>query len=218
MIRLQQFSRRTGELPVDLPVAAKATLADSVGEFEAGECRGRGNQRSESLQWPAPRFAATVVSLDNFVDVLAGAHLHTPSPEVFSPQLSKRGSARHATFKGDATSAALQAFAEGSWGSKYSSIVQSWTRAWEHVTPSFVFSPDIRRAIYTTNTFESLNMQLHKIIKTRGQFPNDESAIKLLRLAPRNVLNKSVRGAFDWKSAMNQFAILYGDRFTVART
>jgi transposase-like protein len=111
----------------------------------------------------------------------------------------------------------LQAFAQGPWGVKYPMIVQSWTRAWENVTPFFVFPPDIRRVIYTTNAIESLNMQLRKIIKTRGHFPNDESAIKLLWLALRNVLNKSVRSAFDWKSAMNQFAILYGDRFTLAR-
>jgi putative transposase len=111
----------------------------------------------------------------------------------------------------------LQAFADGPWGIKYPTIVQSWTRAWEHVTPFFVFPPDIRRVIYTTNAIESLNMQLRKIIKTRGHFPTDEAAIKLLWLALRNVLNKSVRSAFDWKRAMNQFAILYGDRFTLVR-
>jgi len=112
----------------------------------------------------------------------------------------------------------LDAFAKGPWGLKYPSIVQSWTRAWEHITPFFVFPPDIRRVIYTTNAIESLNMQLRKIIKTRGHFPNDESAIKLLWLALRNVLNKSVRRTFDWKVAMNQFAILYGDRFTLAKS
>jgi putative transposase len=95
--------------------------------------------------------------------------------------------------------------------------VQSWRRAWENVTPFFVFPPDIRRVVYTTNAIESLNMQLRKIIKTRGHFPNDEAAIKLLWLALRNVLNKSVRTAFDWSSAMNQFAILFGERFTQAR-
>ena len=112
----------------------------------------------------------------------------------------------------------LQAFSDGPWGIKYPMIVQSWTRAWEQVTPFFAFPPDIRRVMYTTNAIESLNMQLRKIIKTRGHFPTDEAAIKLLWLALRNVLNKSVRSAFDWKSAMNQFAILYGDRFTLART
>ncbi|MFV8601708.1 IS256 family transposase [Ralstonia nicotianae] len=117
----------------------------------------------------------------------------------------------------EAAQQALQAFADGPWGAKYPTIVQSWQRAWEHVTPFFVFAPEIRRVIYTTNAIESLNMQLRKIIKTRGHFPNDEAAIKLLWLALRNVLAKSVRAAFDWKSAMNQFAILFGDRFTMAR-
>ena len=60
-------------------------------------------------------------------------------------------------------------------------------------------------------------MQLRNIIKTRGHFPNDEAAIKLIWLAPRNVLTNSVRATFDWSSAMNQFAILFGDRFTGAR-
>jgi len=112
---------------------------------------------------------------------------------------------------------ALQTFADGPWGIKYPTIVAAWQRAWENVTPFFVFPPDIRRVIYTTNAIESLNMQLRKIIKTRGHFPNDEAAIKLLWLALRNVLAKSVRATFDWKAAMNQFAILYGERFTAAR-
>ncbi|AUA55197.1 IS256 family transposase [Achromobacter spanius] len=112
---------------------------------------------------------------------------------------------------------ALQTFADGPWGIKYPTIVQAWQRAWENVTPFFVFPPDIRRVIYTTNAIESLNMQLRKIIKARGHFPNDEAAIKLLWLALRNVLAKSVRATFDWKAAMNQFAILFGERFTAVR-
>lgn len=112
---------------------------------------------------------------------------------------------------------ALQTFSEGPWGAKYPMIVAAWQRAWENVIPFFVFPADIRRVIYTTNAIESLNMQLRKIIKTRGHFPNDEAAIKLMWLALRNVLAKSVRATFDWKSAMNQFAILFGERFTDAR-
>ncbi|WP_414132212.1 IS256 family transposase [Burkholderia vietnamiensis] len=117
----------------------------------------------------------------------------------------------------EAARQALQDFADGPWGAKYPTIVQSWQRAWEHVIPFFVFPPEIRRVVYTTNAIESLNMQLRKIIKTRGHFPNDEAAIKLLWLALRNVLAKTVRAAFDWKSAMNQFAILFGERFMQAR-
>lgn len=96
--------------------------------------------------------------------------------------------------------------------------MQYWTLAWEHVTPFFVFPPDIRRVIYTTNVIESLNMQLRKIIKTRGHFPNDEAAIKLLWLARGKVLSKAVRRAFDWKVTMNQFAIMYGERLALARS
>ncbi|MDR8737732.1 hypothetical protein FEQ03_05341 [Burkholderia pseudomultivorans] len=117
----------------------------------------------------------------------------------------------------EAARQALQDFADGPWGAKYPTIVQSWQRAWEHVVPFYVFPPEIRRVVYTTNAIESLNMQLRKIIKTRGHFPNDEAAVKLLWLALRNVLAKAVRTAFDWKSAMNQFAILFGERFTQAR-
>ncbi|WAS57766.1 IS256 family transposase [Burkholderia ambifaria] len=117
----------------------------------------------------------------------------------------------------EAARQALQDFADGPWSAKYPTIVQSWQRAWEHVVPFYVFPPEIRRVVYTTNAIESLNMQLRKIIKTRGHFPNDEAAIKLLWLALRNVLAKTVRAAFDWKSAMNQFAILFGERFMQAR-
>ena len=70
--------------------------------------------------------------------------------------------------------------------------------------------------IYTTNAIESLHMQLRKIIKTRGHFPSDDAALKLLWLALRNVLADKVRSAKEWKEAMNQFAIVYGERFTGA--
>ena len=108
----------------------------------------------------------------------------------------------------------LQAFAQGPWGIKYPTIVQSWTRAWEHVTPFFVFPPDIRRVIYTTNAIESINAQLRKIIKTRGHFPSDDAASKLIWLALRNITADWGRAAHNWKEAMNQFAILYEERFT----
>ena len=113
-----------------------------------------------------------------------------------------------------AAAAALETFAEGPWGAKYPTIVQSWRRAWEHVIPFFAFPPEVRRVIYTTNAIESLHMQLRKIIKTRGHFPSDEAAIKLLWLALRNILAGKVRSIREWKVAMNQFAVMYGDRFT----
>ena len=99
-------------------------------------------------------------------------------------------------------------------GSKYPTVVEPWRRALEHVIPFFAFPPEVRRVIYTTSVIESLHMQLRKIIKTRGHFPSDEATTKLLWLALCNVMRKSVRSTREWKIAMNQFAILYGDRFT----
>ncbi len=80
--------------------------------------------------------------------------------------------------------------------------------------PFFVFPQAIRKVIYTTNAIESVNAQLRKIIKTRGHSPNDEAATKLIWLGLRNITTNWRRTAYDWKGAMNQFAILYGDDFT----
>jgi transposase-like protein len=120
----------------------------------------------------------------------------------------------YAAASAEAAQAALAAFEAGPWGLKYPTIVRSWRRAWEHVIPFFAFPPEVRRVIYTTNAIESLHMQLRKIIKTRGHFPSDEAAIKLMWLALRNILADKVRSAKEWKAAMNQFAVMYGDRFT----
>jgi len=114
----------------------------------------------------------------------------------------------------EAASAALDDFARGPWGTKFPTVVASWRRAWTQVIPFFAFPPDVRRVIYTTNALESVNAQVRKIIKTRGHFPTDEAATKLIGLALRNITAKWARGAIYWKAAMNQFAILYEDRFT----
>ncbi len=114
----------------------------------------------------------------------------------------------------EAAAAELEAFAEGPWGTKFPSIVASWRRAWPHVIPFFAFPPEIRRVIYTTNAIESVNAQLRKIIKTRGHFPSDDAASKLIWLALRNITADWGRAAKEWRSAMNQFAILFEDRFT----
>lgn len=112
---------------------------------------------------------------------------------------------------------ALAAFEAGEWGQKHPTIAAAWQRNWERVVPFFAFPPDIRRVIYTTNAIESLHMRLRKIIKTRGHFPNDEAAMKLLWLALRNITADWGKAAKEWKAAMNQFAILYAERFTEAR-
>jgi putative transposase len=105
----------------------------------------------------------------------------------------------------------LEAF-EAKWGARYPAIGQSWRRAWEHVVPFFAFPPTIRKMIYTTNAVEAVNRSLRKIIKTRGSFPTDEAALKLLYLAIQNA-GMRWRKAVEWTKAMSQFAILFGDRF-----
>jgi putative transposase len=112
-----------------------------------------------------------------------------------------------------AAKAALDDFAAGPWGGKYATISGLWRRAWEHVIPFFAFPPDVRRIIYTTNAIESVHMRLRKIIKTRGHFPTDEAATKLIWLALRNITADWTRPTRQWKAAMNQFAIMYADRF-----
>jgi transposase-like protein len=117
----------------------------------------------------------------------------------------------------EAAEAALDAFEAGPWGERFPTVAASWRRAWSHVVPFFAFPPDVRRVIYTTNAIESINARLRKIIKTRGHFPSDEAATKLIWLALRNITAEWSRAAKEWKSAMNQFAIIYEDRFTLNR-
>ena len=114
----------------------------------------------------------------------------------------------------DAALIALDDFERGPWGQRFPTVVASWRRAWAHVIPFFAFPPEIRRVIYTTNALESLNARVRKIIKTRGHFPNDDAATKLIWLALRNISAAWSRSSPTWRPAMNQFAILYGDRFT----
>jgi putative transposase len=114
----------------------------------------------------------------------------------------------------EAAQAELEAFAAGPWGQKFPTVVSAWRRAWERVIPFFAFPPEVRRVIYTTNAIESVNARLRKIIKTRGHFPSDEAATKLIWLALRNITKDWGKVVHNWKAAMNQFAILYEDRFT----
>src|SRR5260221_63273 len=114
----------------------------------------------------------------------------------------------------EAAQAELDAFEAGPWGQKFPTVVSAWRRAWDKVIPFFAFPPDVRRVIYTTNAIESVNARLRKIIKTRGHFPCDDAATKLIWLALRNITEDWGRAGHNWKAAMNQFAILYEDRFT----
>jgi putative transposase len=98
------------------------------------------------------------------------------------------------------------------WDARYASISKSWCANWARVIPMFGFPDDIRRAVYTTNARESLNMSLRKDIKTRASFPNDEAAFKLLYLALRNIAKKWTMPIPHWGQAMQAFAIIFEGR------
>lgn len=116
----------------------------------------------------------------------------------------------------EAASAALAAFAEGPWGTRYPAIVLTWRRHWGEVVPFFAFPVDIRWIVDTTNTIEALHAKLPRAVRARGHVRNDEAAMKLLFL----VLHLTER---DWKirprawgMARAEFANLFEDRFPIA--
>lgn len=109
---------------------------------------------------------------------------------------------------------ALQSFA-AKWDPRYPTIAALWTRNWQRVIPFFEFPDEIRRIIYTTNAVESLNMSLRKIIKTRGSFPSEEAALKLLFLALRNVIDRW-ETVQHWKAALTRFTVLWEHRILAA--
>jgi putative transposase len=101
------------------------------------------------------------------------------------------------------------------WDAKYPAISPSWRSDWDRLTVFFDYSADIRKVIYTTNAIESLNYSLRKILKNRGAFPNDDSITKILYLAINRVSKKWTMPIRNWKAALNQFVILFGDRVPV---
>lgn len=105
----------------------------------------------------------------------------------------------------------LSEFAQ-KWDEQFPTISKSWRANWERVTPFFAYPADIRKVIYTTNAIESVNMSLRKIIKNRGSFPTDDSALKLLYLALQNISRKWTMPIKEWKAALNRFAIIFEDR------
>jgi putative transposase len=115
----------------------------------------------------------------------------------------------------EAAADAMDTF-ELEWGDRYPGIVKVWRQAWEQFTPFLRFPPAIRKVVYTTNLVESINFQLRKISKTRGHFPSDEAALKLLRLGARNISDKRGgdlgTGTWGWKQALNQFEIHFPGR------
>ena len=110
----------------------------------------------------------------------------------------------------DAAQAALEAF-DDKWGARFPVITQAWLNAWEYVTPFLAFPPELRRVVYTTNAIEALNRQLRKAIKTKGHFPNEEAARKLIYLAITNAVPAWTRTR-NWTTALLAFKIHFGDR------
>jgi putative transposase len=97
------------------------------------------------------------------------------------------------------------------WGQRFPVITQAWLDAWEYVTPFLAFPPEVRRVIYTTNAIEALNRQLRKAIKTKGHFPNEDAARKLIYLAVLNAVPAWTRTR-NWTAALLAFKIHFGDR------
>ena len=135
----------------------------------------------------------------------------------------------------DVAETELLAFAESNLGRRYPAAVATWQNAWERFIPFLAFPPELRRIIYTTNSIESLNYQLRKIIKNRGHFPTDDAVIKLLWLAIRDIEDKRARARAKekglpanvrkapgklveggvvqgWKAALGALALAYPDR------
>lgn len=107
----------------------------------------------------------------------------------------------------------LASFAE-KWDHKYPSISASWQRHWLNIITFFDYPPEIRKVIYTTNAIESLNMTVRKVIKNKRAFPSDDSMLKLVYLALKNIEKKWTMPIRDWALAANRFSIEFGDRFT----
>jgi putative transposase len=114
----------------------------------------------------------------------------------------------------EAAAEALGVF-DAAWGARYPGITKMWRDNWERIVPFLVFPPEIRKVIYTTNSIESINYQLRKVIKNRGHFPTDDALIKLLYLAIRNIEKKGGTGTYSWKLALNQFTIFFPNRLDI---
>ncbi len=115
-----------------------------------------------------------------------------------------------------ASEQALSAVEASEWGGKYPAIAQSWRRNWEHVIPFFAFPEAVRRIVYTTNAIEALNSKIRRAVRTRGHFPSDEAAMKLLYLVLDHVAGEWKRPPREWTEAKTQFAVLFEESFVCA--
>jgi putative transposase len=118
----------------------------------------------------------------------------------------------------DAAQEAFDAF-EAEWGAKYPAIINLWRNSWDVFIPFLAYPPEIRRVVYTTNMIESINYQLRKVTKTRGHFPTEKAALKLLYLAVRNITTNrggtAGTGTNGWKACLNALAIYFPDRINI---
>jgi putative transposase len=105
----------------------------------------------------------------------------------------------------------LEAF-EAAWGERYPMIGHSWRARWEHITPFLSLPEDLRRIVYTTNTIEAMHRQIRKAIKTRGHFPDEQAATKLIYLAIERAETKW-RSARAWTPARRALKIHFGNRY-----
>jgi putative transposase len=106
--------------------------------------------------------------------------------------------------------AALERFDE-LWGAQYPMITKSWSERWEHIIPFLSLPAGLRRAVYTTNSIENLNRQIRKAIKTRGSFPDEQAATKLIYLAITKA-QRSWQNAYHWPAAIRALKIHFADR------
>lgn len=100
------------------------------------------------------------------------------------------------------------------WDKKYTTIGDLWERNWAGIIPFLGYSDEIRKVIYTTNAVESINRSLRKVIRNRTIFPNDKAVFKLVYLALGNISKKWNMALHNWMQALNQFAIIFGERIT----
>lgn len=115
------------------------------------------------------------------------------------------------TAENEAVAREMLALFEAEWGNEFPMIVRSWRANWEQLTPFLAFPQAIRRIVYTTNAIESLNFQLRKVIKTKGHFPSEESALKLLYLALTNIEKKWKAAPAYWRQVRAQLGIFFGE-------
>ena len=128
-------------------------------------------------------------------------------------ELAKALRAIYRASDADAAALALDEFEAGPWGEKYPAVAMSWRRNWHLVIPFFAFPEAVRRIIYTTNAIEALNSKLRRAVRTRGHFPSDDSASKLLYLVLNHAAQDWKRPPREWFEAKTQFAVMFGDRF-----